>query len=46
VVVGWNKPQSLVAPGRTKLVLAAVVALAEIAGWVIFFTSLWLKKKH
>lgn len=46
VVYGWNKPQSLVAPGRKKLILAGVIALAEIVGWVIFFTSLWLRKKH
>ena len=46
VFSGWNKPQSLVRPGRTKLVIAAIVALAEIVVWVVFFTFLWLKKKH
>jgi hypothetical protein len=46
VFVGWNKPQSLVQPGRSKLVIAAIIALAEIAGWVILFSFLWLRKKH
>jgi hypothetical protein len=46
VYSGWSKPQSLVQPGRSKLVLAALIALAEIAGWVTLFVYLWLKKKH
>lgn len=44
VYSGWKKPQSLVQPGRSKLVTAAVVALAEIAGWVTLFTFLWLRR--
>jgi hypothetical protein len=46
VYTGWNKPQSLVQPGRKKLIVAAIVALVEIAGWVVFFISLWLRKRH
>lgn len=46
VYSGWSKPQSLVEPGRSKLVVAAVVALLEIAAWVVLFTFLWLRKKH
>jgi hypothetical protein len=45
-IAGWNKPQSLVRPGRSKLVAAAILALAEIVGWVMLFSYLWLKRKH
>jgi hypothetical protein len=46
VYSGWRKPQSLVQPGRTKLVLSGIIALVEIAVWVTFLTALWLRKKH
>jgi hypothetical protein len=46
VYAGWRKPQSLVQPGRGKLVAAAIIAILEIAGWVTLFTFLWLRKKH
>jgi hypothetical protein len=38
---GWNTPGSLVrGRGRWKLVVAGVFALAEIAGWITFFSFL------
>jgi len=45
-IYGWRKPPSLVTPGRSKLVAAALVSLAEIAGWVALGMWLWLRKKH
>jgi hypothetical protein len=46
VYSGWRKPQSLVQPGRTKLIIAAIIALVEIGAWVTFLTAFWLAKKH
>jgi hypothetical protein len=46
VYSGWRKPQSLVEPGRKKLIASGIIALGEIAGWVILFGSIWLRKKH
>ncbi len=45
-VVGWRKPRSLVEPGRSRLVVAGLIALAEIAGWVTLLVVIWLKKKR
>src|SRR5208282_2647049 len=45
-IYGWRQPPSLVSPGRAKLVFAALLALAQIAGWVALFMWLWLRKKH
>jgi hypothetical protein len=37
-IYGWNKPSSLVrGRGRWRLIVAAVFALAEIAGWILLF---------
>src|SRR3954468_11948079 len=38
VIYGWKKPSSLVR-GRsaTRLVIAAILAILEIAGWITFF---------
>ena len=46
VIHAWKKPRSLVQGGSTKLVLAGVLALVEIAAWVILFLTLWLKRKR
>ena len=44
VVYAWNKPGSLVrGRSRWRLVLAALFAGAEIAGWIFMFTSRWLR---
>lgn len=40
VFFGWRKPNSLVrGPSRARLVCAALLALLEIAGWLIFLIS-------
>lgn len=44
VVYGWKKPGSLIhGRHRWKLVLAAVIALAEIGGWIFLAVRLWWK---
>ncbi|MDO8544318.1 MAG: hypothetical protein Q7S40_28085 [Opitutaceae bacterium] len=44
VIYGWNKPGSLVRRRtRVRLVIAAVLALLQIAGWATFFIFLWLR---
>jgi hypothetical protein len=45
VIFGWRRPRSLVNEGRTKLVIAGVLALLEIGGWVTVGLFAWLKKK-
>jgi hypothetical protein len=46
VYAGWRKPQSLVQPGRAKLIVAGIIALVEIALWATVLTAIWLNKKH
>jgi hypothetical protein len=46
VFVGWRKPRSLVAGGRAKLVVAGLIAVAEIAAWIFVLAFIWLKKKR
>jgi len=44
VIAGWNKPNSLVrGPGRTRLIVAGIFALLEIAVWVTVGVFVWLK---
>lgn len=43
VIFGWRKPQSLVAPGRVKLVAAALLALIQMSAWGFVIGSAWLK---
>jgi hypothetical protein len=46
VVYAWNKPGSLVqGRSRTRLVVAGLFALLQIAGWVTVLVAWWLKKK-
>jgi hypothetical protein len=42
VIVGWRKPRSLLRPGRWRFVVAGLVALLQIGGWITFGVSLWL----
>jgi hypothetical protein len=42
VVVGWRKPRSLLRPGRWRFLVAGIVALLQIGGWITFGVSLWL----
>jgi hypothetical protein len=45
VFYGWKKPGSLVrGPSKGRFVVAGLIALLQIAGWVTFFTFLWLRK--
>jgi hypothetical protein len=36
----WNAPRSLVQSSRIRLILAIIIALLEIGGWITFFTYL------
>lgn len=36
----WKTPRSIVKPSRWRLVVAIVIALAQIVGWIIFFILL------
>jgi hypothetical protein len=42
-ITGWKKPQSLVKPGRWKLVVAGIIALMQIGGWVFLGVTLLLE---
>jgi hypothetical protein len=46
VIYGWKKPRSLVEGGNTKLVVAGLIALAEIGAWAFLFVTLWLKRRR
>lgn len=41
-IIGLRKPRSLVRRGTARLVLALVLGLLQIGGWVFFALSLWL----
>lgn len=44
-IYGWKKPGSLVrGRSRVRLVIAMIVALLQIGGWITLFGTLWLKK--
>jgi hypothetical protein len=43
-ITGWRKPQSLVRPGRAKLVIGGLLATVEIGGWIFLGVALLLKK--
>ena len=44
VIYGWNKPGSLVrGPSRWRFIVAGIVSLAQIGGWVTLGAMLWLK---
>src|SRR5579885_2411947 len=40
VVAGWRRPGSLVRGNRVRLVAAGLIALAEIAGWIILLVAI------
>lgn len=44
-IIGWRKPRSLVGGGRTKLVLAGLLALIQIGIWCVVLFALWTRKK-
>jgi hypothetical protein len=37
----WNAPSSLVSRGRWRMVVALIIALAEIVGWILGFYFIW-----
>jgi hypothetical protein len=43
VIYGWKKPRSLVRPGRWRFIVAAVIALLQLAGWVTLGVNIWLE---
>jgi len=43
-ITGWKKPQSVVKPGRTKLIVAGVFATLQICGWAFLGVALLMKK--
>ncbi|MEO7800172.1 MAG: hypothetical protein ABIY47_20855 [Opitutaceae bacterium] len=45
VIYGWRKPGSLVATGRSRLIVAGVIAALEIIGW-LFVLFAWLNKNR
>jgi hypothetical protein len=42
-ITGWKKPQSLVQPGRWKLIVGGLIALAQIGGWIFLGVTLALE---
>jgi hypothetical protein len=42
-ITGWKKPRSLVRPGRGKIVVAGILALIQIGGWVFIGISVALE---
>lgn len=40
---GWNKPCSLVRGSRVRLVLALILGIAQVAGWIFGLTMLFRK---
>jgi len=43
-ITGWKKPQSLVNPGRWKLVVAGMIAVMQIGAWGFLGITLLLEK--
>jgi hypothetical protein len=43
VIYGWRKPRSLVRRGRWRFLVAGLIALLQIGGWVALGVSLWLE---
>jgi len=42
----WNAPQSIVGRSRIRFVIAILIALLEIAGWIILFIYIFLAPHH
>lgn len=43
IFYGWNKPRSLVRPGRWRFVVAGILAVIQIGGWITLGVTLWLE---
>jgi len=37
----WNAPRSVIGRGKWRFVVAAVLAVMQIAGWITLFVALW-----
>jgi hypothetical protein len=45
VILGWKKPNSLVrGRGRARMVVAGIIALLQIAGWISLGIYMWLRR--
>lgn len=42
IIRGWRKPRSLIRPGRWRFVVAGILAVLQIGGWVTLGISFWL----
>ncbi len=42
VIWGWRKPRSLVRPNRWRLIVAGILAVLQIGGWITLAVNLWL----
>ena len=42
-ITGWKKPRSLVQPGRWKLIVAGIIALLQVGGWIFLGVTLFLE---
>lgn len=40
---GWNKSRSLVRPSRWRFVVAGILAVFQIGGWITLGVTLWLQ---
>lgn len=43
VIYGWRKPRSVVGSGRSRMVLAGVIALAQVVGWGFLLAAIWTR---
>ena len=43
VIRHWNSPRGMTEPSRAKLIIAAAIALLEIAAWVVFIIMIFSK---
>ena len=45
VIYGWKKPSSLVrGRSRVRLIVAAIIALLEVGGWITLLVFWWLRR--
>jgi hypothetical protein len=42
-IYGWKKPRSLIHPGSARFIVAMVLAVLQIGGWVTFGLYLWVE---
>lgn len=42
VIRYWNTPVSIITPKKTSFVIAFILALVQVAGWVVFIYRFWI----